>query len=115
MTSRAVLWGVDGTLIDSEEYHWLAWRDTLAERSWSAGSTRSIPARSTDSWRGSLVSPGGQQHLRIADFEVIRLRGPELEQPIRPAWAPGTEWRRRDAVIVKLTTDDGLVGWGAPG
>src|SRR3990172_8841533 len=27
---RAVLWDMDGTLIDSHEYHWLAWRDTLA-------------------------------------------------------------------------------------
>lgn len=27
---RAVLWDVDGTLIDSAEYHWLTWRETLA-------------------------------------------------------------------------------------
>jgi HAD superfamily hydrolase (TIGR01509 family) len=27
--SRAVLWDLDGTLVDSEEYHWLSWRDTL--------------------------------------------------------------------------------------
>ena len=27
---RAVLWDVDGTLIDSSEYHWLAWREALA-------------------------------------------------------------------------------------
>ncbi len=26
----AVLWDVDGTLIDSAEYHWWAWRETLA-------------------------------------------------------------------------------------
>lgn len=26
---RAVLWDVDGTLIDSSEYHWLSWRETL--------------------------------------------------------------------------------------
>jgi beta-phosphoglucomutase len=26
----AVLWDLDGTLIDSEQYHWLAWRDTMA-------------------------------------------------------------------------------------
>src|SRR5215475_4700619 len=31
MTSvRAVLWDMDGTLIDSEEYHWIAWRNTMA-------------------------------------------------------------------------------------
>jgi len=28
--TRAVLWDMDGTLIDSEEFHWIAWRDTLA-------------------------------------------------------------------------------------
>jgi beta-phosphoglucomutase len=28
--TRAVLWDLDGTLIDSEQYHWLAWRDTMA-------------------------------------------------------------------------------------
>lgn len=29
--SRAVLWDMDGTLLDSAEYHWLAWRDALAQ------------------------------------------------------------------------------------
>jgi beta-phosphoglucomutase len=28
---RAVLWDMDGTLIDSAEYHWITWHDTLAE------------------------------------------------------------------------------------
>jgi beta-phosphoglucomutase len=27
---RAVLWDMDGTLIDSAEFHWLTWRDALA-------------------------------------------------------------------------------------
>jgi len=27
---KAVLWDLDGTLIDSEQYHWLAWRDSMA-------------------------------------------------------------------------------------
>jgi HAD superfamily hydrolase (TIGR01509 family) len=26
---RAVLWDLDGTLVDSEEFHWLSWRDTV--------------------------------------------------------------------------------------
>ena len=25
----AVLWDMDGTLVDSEEFHWLSWRDTM--------------------------------------------------------------------------------------
>lgn len=28
--TRAVLWDMDGTLIDSAEYHWLAWHETMA-------------------------------------------------------------------------------------
>lgn len=27
--SRAVLWDLDGTLVDSEEYHWLSWRGAM--------------------------------------------------------------------------------------
>jgi len=27
---RAVLWDMDGTLLDSAEYHWHAWRETMA-------------------------------------------------------------------------------------
>ena len=27
---RAVLWDMDGTLVDSAEYHWLTWRDAFA-------------------------------------------------------------------------------------
>ena len=26
---RAVLWDLDGTLVDSEKFHWLSWRDTM--------------------------------------------------------------------------------------
>jgi beta-phosphoglucomutase len=30
-SSKAVLWDLDGTLIDSSEAHWIGWRDTFAE------------------------------------------------------------------------------------
>ncbi|HEY3109852.1 MAG TPA: mandelate racemase/muconate lactonizing enzyme family protein, partial [Chloroflexota bacterium] len=53
--------------------------------------------------------------MKIADIELIRLRGQELKRPVKPAWAPGSTWSSRGAVLVKVTTDDGLVGWGSPG
>lgn len=28
--TRAVIWDLDGTLVDSEDYHWQSWRDALA-------------------------------------------------------------------------------------
>jgi beta-phosphoglucomutase len=34
ISPRAALWDMDGTLLDSAEYHWLAWRDTLAAESY---------------------------------------------------------------------------------
>ena len=27
---KAVLWDLDGTLVDSAQFHWEAWRDTCA-------------------------------------------------------------------------------------
>ena len=30
MNSRGVLWDLDGTLVDSTELHWIAWRDVMA-------------------------------------------------------------------------------------
>jgi len=29
-SSRAVLWDMDGTLVDSEDLHWISWKNTLA-------------------------------------------------------------------------------------
>jgi beta-phosphoglucomutase len=28
--TKSVLWDLDGTLVDSEQYHWFAWRDAMA-------------------------------------------------------------------------------------
>ena len=30
MTARAVLWDLDGTLVDSEDYHWRSWQHALS-------------------------------------------------------------------------------------
>jgi len=34
-TPRAVLWDVDGTLVDSLEYHWLSWRAALGNEGYT--------------------------------------------------------------------------------
>jgi beta-phosphoglucomutase family hydrolase len=34
-TPRAVLWDVDGTLVDSLEYHWLSWRAALSREGYA--------------------------------------------------------------------------------
>jgi L-alanine-DL-glutamate epimerase-like enolase superfamily enzyme len=51
--------------------------------------------------------------VKIADLEVMRLRSPEYARPLRPAWTPGGSWNRREAVLVRVDTDEGIVGWGA--
>jgi beta-phosphoglucomutase family hydrolase len=33
--TRAILWDVDGTLVDTAEYHWLTWRETLARENFA--------------------------------------------------------------------------------
>src|SRR4030095_12876575 len=45
--TRAVLWDMDGTLIDSAEYHWITWHDTLAELGGS------LTRESFNGWFGS--------------------------------------------------------------
>lgn len=53
--------------------------------------------------------------MKITDIQVLQLDGPELARPMKPAWAPGSEWRRWGGTIVKVFTDDGIVGIGSPG
>jgi len=53
--------------------------------------------------------------VKITDIQTFQLSGPELEAPLAPAWAPGTEWRRWGGTVVKVSTDEGIVGLGSPG
>jgi beta-phosphoglucomutase family hydrolase len=40
INTRAVLWDMDGTLIESAEYHWLSWRETMAEENYELSKER---------------------------------------------------------------------------
>ncbi len=53
--------------------------------------------------------------MKITDVQVLQLAGPELPKVMQPAWAPGSEWRRWGGTIVKVFTDEGIVGLGSPG
>ena len=53
--------------------------------------------------------------MRITDIELVELEGPELAEPVRPAWAPGSEWRRWRGTVARVHTDEGIVGLGSPG
>jgi L-alanine-DL-glutamate epimerase-like enolase superfamily enzyme len=53
--------------------------------------------------------------VKITDIQTLQLAGPPLAETMKPAWAPGSEWRRWGGTIVKVFTDEGIVGIGSPG
>jgi D-galactarolactone cycloisomerase len=53
--------------------------------------------------------------MKITDIQALQLAGPELPKPMQPAWAPGSQWERYGGTIVKVYTDEGIVGLGSPG
>lgn len=53
--------------------------------------------------------------MKITDIQTLQLAGPPLAATMKPAWAPGSEWRRWGRSIVKVFTDEGIVGIGSPG
>ncbi len=53
--------------------------------------------------------------MRITDIQTFELAGPELSEPVAPAWAPGSVWRRYGGTVVKVFTDEGIIGLGSPG
>jgi HAD superfamily hydrolase (TIGR01509 family) len=75
---RAVLWDLDGTLVDSEEFHWLSWRDTVRPEgieltyeqflaSFGQRNDRILPV-----WLGPDVDAGRMQ--RIGDEKEAEFR-----------------------------------------
>jgi HAD superfamily hydrolase (TIGR01509 family) len=82
---RAVLWDMDGTLIDSEEYHWQSWQATMAH--YGHPITRELFRASfgqrndaiLTNWLGSAATPelitkiGAEKEKRYRD--LVRTRG----------------------------------------
>jgi HAD superfamily hydrolase (TIGR01509 family) len=95
---RAVLWDLDGTLIDSRDQHWRAWRDTLAADGVTiteAQFARTFGQRNDailTGWLGRVATP--ELIARIGDAKEQRFR--ELIEREGAVLLPGAaEWVRR--------------------
>jgi len=75
---RAVLWDMDGTLIDSEQFHWIAWRDTMANEGIAITHEqflRSFGQRNDSiiaGWLGSGTTPERVERIGNAKEELYR-------------------------------------------
>lgn len=94
----AVLWDLDGTLADSEEYHWRAWRETLDGEGISITRQdflRSFGQRNDailTQWLGKDVDV--ESITRIGDTKEIRYRELVRREGLAPL--PGAaEWLKR--------------------
>jgi HAD superfamily hydrolase (TIGR01509 family) len=94
----AVLWDLDGTLVDSEEYHWRSWRDTAAAEGViltyaqfldSFGKKNDLILRG---WLGSDAS--AERIQRVGDAKEIEYRRLARSEGLKPL--PGAaEWVAR--------------------
>src|SRR5208337_4734004 len=76
--ARAVLWDMDGTLIDSEEFHWIAWRDTMAHEGIAITREQFLASfgQRNDSilprWLGAAATPERIERIGNAKEELYR-------------------------------------------
>jgi len=76
--ARAVLWDMDGTLIDSEELHWIAWRTTTANEGVTITREQFLASfgQRNDSiipqWLGAAATPERIEKIANAKEELYR-------------------------------------------
>jgi HAD superfamily hydrolase (TIGR01509 family) len=76
--ARAVLWDMDGTLIDSEEYHWISWRNTMANEGITITREEFLASfgQRNDSiiprWLGAASTPERVERIGNAKEELYR-------------------------------------------
>jgi beta-phosphoglucomutase family hydrolase len=76
--ARAVLWDMDGTLIDSEEFHWISWRDTMANEGIAITREQFLSSfgQRNDSiiprWLGAASTPESIEKIANAKEEMYR-------------------------------------------
>jgi beta-phosphoglucomutase family hydrolase len=93
--NRAVLWDMDGTLVDSAEYHWQAWRDTMSREGFAVTHEQFMATfgQRNDSilrqWLGETATPKLIQ--RIGEAKEVLYRQLVREHGIAPL-AGALEW-----------------------
>jgi len=86
--ARAVLWDMDGTLIDSEAFHWISWRDTMAHEGITITHEQFLASfgQRNDSiipqWLGAAATP--ERIERIANAKEERYRDLVRKKGISP-------------------------------
>lgn len=96
--NRAVLWDMDGTLVDSAAYHWLAWRDTMAKESFPITHAQFLATfgQRNDSilrrWLGERATPELIQ--RVGDAKETLYRQQVRQRGIQ-SLAGAFEWVQR--------------------
>jgi beta-phosphoglucomutase family hydrolase len=90
--ARAALWDVDGTLIDSREYHWLSWQDALAAEDFRLTRPRfeqTFGRRNDEILREYFPAYSTEAIARVGDAKevayraLVRERGIELLPGVR--------------------------------
>ena len=78
--SRAVLWDMDGTLIDSEDLHWISWKNTLANEGIFITHRQFLSSfgQRNDSilpqWLGAGATPERMERIADAKEDLYRRR-----------------------------------------
>ena len=76
-TPRAALWDVDGTLINSSEYHWLSWRDALAAENFPVTREQfaaTFGQRNDEILRAYFPTHTPEEIARVGDAKEVRYR-----------------------------------------
>src|SRR5687767_13476821 len=95
---RGVLWDLDGTLVDSAEYHWLSWRHTMAAEGLDITHEQFVESfgqkndRILTRWLGPSATSDRIQ--RIGDAKEAEYRRLAVERGLTPL-PGGADWIRR--------------------
>src|SRR3990172_8520050 len=97
-SARGVLWDLDGTLVDSGDYHWRAWRDVMARAGVQITHAQFLESfgQKNDRILRGWLGPGATPEVvrRIGDEKEAEYRRLAREFGLTPQ--PGArEWVRR--------------------